>query len=70
MQFNTRENLIYKGKASIKNGRFSFEFMVPKDITYSYGNGKIIIIAQNPADDANGYFSELYYRRYQSGSAT
>lgn len=59
MQFNTRENLIYKGKASIKNGRFSFNFMVPKDITYSFGNGKVNYYAQDTSFDANGCFSDF-----------
>jgi hypothetical protein len=59
MQFSARENLLYKGKASVNNGRFSFEFIVPKDITYSFGNGKIIYYSYDPADDANGYFSDF-----------
>jgi hypothetical protein len=59
MQFNARENLIYKGKASVKNGRFSFEFMVPKDITYSFGNGKMVYYAQDSLSDANGVFSDF-----------
>jgi hypothetical protein len=59
MQFSARENLIYKGKASVKNGRFSFEFMVPKDITYSYGQGKLVYYAQDTLTDGNGYFDNF-----------
>lgn len=59
MQFDVREDLLYKGKASISDGRFSFEFKVPKDITYSYGNGKIIYYAGNSNTDANGYFNAI-----------
>jgi len=59
MQFNARENLIYKGKASIRNGWFSFDFMIPKDITYSFGTGKIFYYAQDTVTDANGYFSDF-----------
>ncbi len=59
MQFKTRENLIYKGKASIINGRFSFDFVVPKDITYSFGKGKVVYYTQDASDDANGSFSEF-----------
>ncbi len=59
MQFDTRENLIYKGKASIVNGRFSFDFVVPKDITYSFGKGKVVYYTQDTGDDANGSFSEF-----------
>jgi hypothetical protein len=56
MQFQTQENLLFKGKASVRNGRFSFSFIVPKDITYSFGSGKITYYAQNAESDANGYF--------------
>lgn len=59
MQFSTRENLIYKGKASVRDGRFSFDFMVPKDITYSFGTGKIFYYARDTMTDANGYFSDF-----------
>lgn len=57
MQFNSRENLIYKGKASIENGRFSFSFIVPKDIRYNYGNGKINYYCLNSTEDGCGYFN-------------
>jgi hypothetical protein len=59
LQFEVQENLIYKGKASVINGYFSFEFIVPKDITYSYGNGKIVYYSQDSVQDANGYFNEF-----------
>jgi len=59
MQFKTRENLLYKGRASVNNGRFSFKFVVPKDITYSFGNGKIIYYSHDTALDANGFFSNF-----------
>jgi hypothetical protein len=59
MQFKTQENLIFKGKASVKNGMFSFEFLVPKDITYSFGNGKIVYYSQDSLADANGYFDQF-----------
>ena len=59
MQFNSREDLLYKGKASVINGRFTFEFLVPKDITYSFGDGKITYYSHNAADDANGQFSNF-----------
>ena len=57
--FEAQENLIYKGKASVKDGYFSFEFMVPKDITYSVGKGKMVYYSQDSVSDANGYFSDF-----------
>jgi hypothetical protein len=59
MQFTTREDLLFKGKASVANGKFTFEFTVPKDITYSYGYGKINYYAWNQETDANGQISSF-----------
>ena len=34
-------NVIHKGLASVVNGVFEFEFVVPRDIDYTYGNGRV-----------------------------
>jgi hypothetical protein len=59
MQFSIREDILYKGKASVVNGHFSFEFIVPKDITYSFGTGRITYFSNNSGADANGQFSNF-----------
>lgn len=55
--FTTQSNIIFKGKATITNGRFSFSFKVPKDINYQYGNGKLSLYGENGVIDANGFFT-------------
>ncbi len=57
MQFTVTEDLLFKGRTSIKNGKFRFEFNIPKDITYNYGNGKISYYSTNNESDAKGSFS-------------
>lgn len=57
--FTLQKNIIYKGKASINAGEFSFSFLVPKDIAYQYGNGKMSYYASNGTVDANGYFMDF-----------
>ncbi len=57
--FDLQKNIIYKGKASVKNGAFTFTFIVPKDISYSYGSGKISYYADNTSSDANGYDADF-----------
>ncbi len=59
VNFKLRNNILYKGKASIKNGEFTFSFVVPKDIAYQYGYGKISYYAENGVTDANGYFENI-----------
>jgi hypothetical protein len=60
VEFKVQENIIYKGATDVTNGEFSFSFVVPKDISYSLGEGKIIYYANNGDDDANGAFDNFY----------
>ena len=38
-------NTIFSGKTEVKDGLFNYTFMVPKDIRYNYGNGRIVYYA-------------------------
>ena len=50
-----QSNKIYNGKVDVSNGLWSFEFIVPKDISYQYGNGKISYYASDSIiGDASG----------------
>ncbi|GAA4499630.1 type IX secretion system sortase PorU [Hymenobacter ginsengisoli] len=53
----TQENVIYGGQATVTGGRFSVRFVVPKDIAYNVGQGKISLYAQDMGHqvDAQGY---------------
>jgi hypothetical protein len=55
--FYLQDQVLYEGVASIKEGRFEFSFVVPKDIAYQYGYGKISYYAYDTAtyEDAHGY---------------
>lgn len=55
--FPSQSNILFKGKASVTGGKFSFSFKVPKDINYQYGNGKLSLYAENGNSDGNGYFT-------------
>ncbi len=59
LTFALQKNILYKGKASVKNGSFSFTFIVPKDIAYHYGTGRLSFYAQDGLDDASGYYDSL-----------
>lgn len=59
MDFKVQNNILYKGKASIINGKFKFSFVVPKDISYNFDNGKISYYASNSENEAKGYFDNF-----------
>jgi hypothetical protein len=59
MPFLLQKNSIYKGKSEVVNGDFTFSFLVPKDISYNYGIGKISYYAHNGVNDANGFYNKI-----------
>ncbi|MGD0711911.1 MAG: type IX secretion system sortase PorU, partial [Bacteroidales bacterium] len=59
--FYIQNSILYKGKASVTNGNFSFTFVVPKDIAYNYGLGKISYYAENASTNASGYYENKYF---------
>jgi hypothetical protein len=59
MTYPVAGNILFRGTATVTEGRFSFSFMVPLDINYSYGKGSIIYYARDDNSDINGSFSEI-----------
>lgn len=59
VEFKVQKNIVYQGKATVKDGRFTFTFPVPRDIDYSIGNGKISYYATNGFEDAHGYSADF-----------
>ena len=47
LDFKELGSVIFKGKASVKNGLFDVEFIVPRDILIPVGNGKISLYSEN-----------------------
>jgi hypothetical protein len=59
LEFNLRNNILFSGKTMAKDGRFSFTFIVPRDINYSFGTGKISYYAHDNNEDMNGSFNNI-----------
>ena len=57
--FSEQKNIIFKGAASVQDGKFAFTFVIPKDINYIFGEGKISYYAHNGKDDAAGYYDKI-----------
>jgi len=58
-EFFKQSNILFKGKASITNGDFSFEFIIPKDISYNIDYGKLSFFAHIEGSNASGYFADV-----------
>lgn len=55
-QYRQWDNAVFRGQATVKDGMFEFSFVVPKNIAYQVGAGKLSLYAFDPATglDANG----------------
>ena len=58
-EFDIQKSVLFKGNVTVRNGQFQFSFYVPKDIDYSYGNGKISYYARSTDVDAAGVFTDF-----------
>ncbi len=59
-QFSTQTNVLYKGVSAVQNGLFNFTFIVPKDISYQTGRGRVSLYADNGIQDANGISNSFF----------
>jgi len=58
--YELQNNIIYNGKVNVIDGLWSFEFIVPKDINYQYGSGKMSYYATDSINgDATGVDQEI-----------
>lgn len=53
------ENILFSGKTTALNGRFRFSFIVPRDMDYEYGKGKISYYASDGTNELTGYYSDI-----------
>jgi len=60
--YSDRPNTLFSGETTVKNGNFSFTFMLPKDIKYNFGTGRVNYYAQDDINDyeAQGSFENFY----------
>lgn len=56
-EYTIRKNVLFSGKSSVTDGKFEFEFVVPKDIPFQYGVGKVsyYMFKNNTNTDGAGY---------------
>lgn len=61
MDFKTLGNIIFRGKASVKNGHFELDFVVPKDIKMAVGHGRVSFYAKQNGvlRDNRGYSNQI-----------
>ncbi|TXD82853.1 type IX secretion system sortase PorU [Subsaximicrobium wynnwilliamsii] len=61
MDFRTLGETIFRGQATVTNGNFDFNFVVPRDIGVPVGNGRVSFYSKqdNILDDKSGFNNEI-----------
>ena len=54
-EYYSYNKIIYRGKASVTNGEFSFKFIVPFDINYTVGNARVSYYIASGNRDGHGF---------------
>lgn len=57
--FEAWQHLVYDGKVRAEQGRFTYSFVVPKDISVQFGKARISYYAENGVVDASGVEARL-----------
>ncbi|TDI70441.1 MAG: T9SS type A sorting domain-containing protein, partial [Bacteroidetes bacterium] len=57
LDFKTLGEVLFNGQATVTNGKFEFEFVVPRDIQIPVGNGKVSLYAErnDELEDQTGF---------------
>lgn len=56
--FLIRNNIIHRGRSTVSQGVFELTFVVPKDINYQVGPGRVSCYAENGSTNAAGFTNE------------
>ncbi len=63
---SSREGILYRGKATVTNGKFSVQFIVPKETSTNNGSISIQTFAYNQTTDALGVIDNIYVKSANS----
>jgi len=59
IEFHNQDKVIWEGKATVTEGKFTFTFVIPLDIAFHFGNAKISYYAFSDTEDASGYYNDI-----------
>ncbi|MDR0228765.1 MAG: type IX secretion system sortase PorU [Flavobacteriaceae bacterium] len=68
MDFKTLGETVFRGNVSVEKGKFSVDFILPKDIKLEVGKGKLSFYANNPQVDYTGADTEILIGGYNANA--
>jgi hypothetical protein len=64
--FREQNDLLFNGRVSVRNGLYSANFVVPKDISYTRNRGRLLVYGQTGSIDAVGSMSTVVFNGINS----
>lgn len=68
VKFLQQNSIIYRGHAAVSEGRFSFQFTVPRDVPYRFDFSRISLYAKTASEDASGAYTNLMLGGYDDNA--
>lgn len=59
--FDQQKAVLYKGRDTVAGGRFSYSFVVPRDVAYEFDYGRLSHYAKSGTIDASGSYSNVVF---------
>jgi len=59
--YNVETDVLFRGRTSVTNGQFSSTFIIPRDISFSDNNGRILVYASGNDGDASGSIANIVF---------
>ena len=60
VEYAVQNSKLYKGSTAVRNGRFTYSFTVPRDVSFKYDRCKLSHYAKSATEDATGSYQDLY----------
>ncbi len=57
--YMAQDRVLFRGKAKVINGRFRISMLIPRDIDYTFGNGKLSYFAADDSADYGGFYNDI-----------
>lgn len=59
--YEVENDILFKGKTLAQNGRYELEFIIPKDISFSEDQGRVVVYAKNGQTTASGAYTDIVF---------
>lgn len=60
-QYSVETDILFNGRVSVQNGEFSTEFIIPRDITFTPDNGRVLAYTSSNGTDGAGSVDNVVF---------